>query len=62
MSTQEDKLVQQMAAPIIAQHKKATKWTGKNLRSRKRMNRPCQAAKMEKGHEFILGFLKRAGV
>lgn len=56
----EDKLVQQLAEPIIAQHKKDKGFLGRRNRSAwLRMNRPEKLEKMEKGSDFIFGVLGR---
>lgn len=56
----EDQLVQQLAAPIIAQHKKDKGFLGRRNRSaHKRMNRPEKLDKLEKGAAFIFGVLGR---
>lgn len=55
-----DKLVQQLAAPILAQHKKDKGFLGRRNRSAwKRMNRPEKAQVMERGIEKIHALLGR---
>tara|TARA_R110002073_G_scaffold309611_3_gene479943 strand:+ start:6183 stop:6392 length:210 start_codon:yes stop_codon:yes gene_type:complete len=58
--SQEDTLVKQLAAPIIAAQKYTKKFQSRNRSTWKRMNRPCKIAKIEAGALFIDKFLKLA--
>tara|TARA_R110002124_G_scaffold184898_2_gene352331 strand:- start:120 stop:320 length:201 start_codon:yes stop_codon:yes gene_type:complete len=60
MTEQEDALVKQLAAPIIAAQKYTKKFNARNRSVWKRMNRPCKTAKIEAGAAFIDKFLKLA--
>ena len=57
----EDKLVAQLAAPMIAEFKKQKKFTSRNRSPWKRMNRPCKTSKIEAGALFIDKILKTRG-
>lgn len=61
MNEQEDKLVEELAAPIIQNFKATKRFYSRNRKSWKRMNRPSQLAKAEKGADFIMAFLSRSG-
>lgn len=56
----EDNLVQQLAAPMIAEQKRKKRFLGRrNRASWKHMNRPEKLAKMETGVTFIHSILDR---
>ncbi len=59
---EEQQLVDQMAAPIIAQNKRRKKFLSRNRAAWKRMNTPVKISKQEKGSKFIFTILARAGV
>lgn len=56
---QEDQLVKQMAAPIIAEHKQNKKFLRRNREAWLRMNRPEVLEKQERGSKIIFGLLDR---
>lgn len=56
---QEDQLVKQMAAPIIAEHKQNKKFLRRNRSAWLRMNRPEVLDKQEQGAKVIFGLLAR---
>ena len=65
VNDQTQQLAEELAAPIIEEHKTLNKqkkrFYRRNRAAWKRMNRPNQLAKAEKGHEFIMSVLARAG-
>lgn len=59
----EKRMVDQMAAPILAENKIRKRFLGRRNRSvHLRMNRPSKLKAMEQGAEFINAVLARAGV
>ena len=56
---QEDQLVKQMAAPIIAEHKQNKKFLRRNRSAWLRMNRPEKLEKMDKGGDVIMRLLTK---
>lgn len=65
VNEQTQQLAEELAAPIIKEHqalnKQKKRFNHRNRAAWKRMNRPSQLAKAEKGHEFIMSVLARAG-
>lgn len=58
----EDKLVEQLTAPMIQQFKKSKSFLRRNRSNWKRMNRPSKLEAMDKGASFINSVLARAGI
>lgn len=56
---QEDQLVKQLAAPIIAEHKQNKKFLRRNRKAYLRMNRPEKLDKMERGANMFMRLLTK---
>jgi hypothetical protein len=56
---QTDALVAQLAAPILATHKRSMKFSSRCRKAWKTMNRPSKIEKIERGSSFLLSFFER---